>query len=66
MIKFVEELTFDERLYLKLILINSISSLERIDRKNKLMNDTKTFFNHSTAEMLIAEERDEYNKVWRS
>lgn len=66
MLKFVEELSFDERLYLKLILINSISSLEKIDRKNKLMNEVKRFFNHLSAEILIAEERDEYNKVWRA
>jgi len=66
MIKFVEELNFEEKLYLKLILINSISSLDKIDRKNKLMNEVKRFFNHLSAEILIAEERDEYNEVWRS
>jgi hypothetical protein len=65
MLKFVEELSFDERMYLKLILINSISSLEKIDRKNKLMNEVKIFFNKLSMEILIAEERDESNKIWR-
>jgi len=65
MLKFVEELTFDEKLYLKLILINSISSLEKVDRKNKLMNEVKRFFNQLSTEILISEERDESNKVWR-
>jgi hypothetical protein len=65
MLKFVEELSFDERMYLKLILINSISSLEKIDRKNKLMNEVKNFFNKLSMEILIAEERDESNKIWR-
>ena len=65
MIKFVEELNFEEKLYLKLILINSISSLDKIDRKNKLMNEVKHFFNQLSTEILIAEEIDNSNKVWR-